>query len=137
MTSTYNVPRGKRGIHPAAIAIIIGAALLIVVGIVYLWMTMEARAGHAIWIQNVEFKESSTLIYVQNVGEGTVTVVLVHIDAEKFNIYPSNCTIASEETTTIMEGQTAEITVNHAYREKVHIKVICTDGTSHEGYWKP
>lgn len=120
-----------------ATIIIITAVFLAIVGIVYLWKNMEVRAGHAIWIHNVEFEDSRTLIYVQNIGEGSVVVASVEIDNEEFDVSPINCIISFENTTTLKSGHTAQITVNRAYREEVHIKVVCKDGTSHQGDWKP
>ena len=45
--------------------------------------------------------------------------------------------IAAEPTTTLETGQTAAITVNRGYSQKVHIKVSCSDGTFYEGDWTP
>lgn len=120
-----------------AAIILITVVFLAIVGIVYLWKNMETRAGNAIWIHNVEFEDSRTLIYVQNVGEGSVVVVSVEIDNEEFNVFPINCTISFENTTTLKSGHTAQITINQAYYEEVHIKVVCKDGTSHQGDWEP
>lgn len=137
MTNARSFFKDKRGIHPLATIILITAVFLAIVGIVYLWKNMETRAGHAIWIHNVEFEDSRTLIYVQNVGEGSVVVASVEINNEEFNVSPINCTVSLENTTTLKSGHTAQITINQAYHEEVHIKVVCKDGTSHQGDWKP
>ena len=45
--------------------------------------------------------------------------------------------MASHETTIVEDTQTAEITINQKYQGKIHIKVVCKDGTSNEADWKP
>jgi len=127
----------KRAIHPVTAAAIIIAMVIGVAGIVYIWMTMEAKAGNAIWIQNVRFAETETRIYVQNVGEGTVTLDSVYINGEKFSITLANCTVSYQQTTVVSKGQTAEVTVNRAFHGETRIKVVCRDGTSNEGEYKP
>jgi len=98
---------------------------------------MEERAGHAIQIANIGFEETTTTIYVQNTGEGALHLDSMTIDEDTFIITPSNCTVAAEPTTTLETGQTAAITVNRGYSQKVHIKVSCSDGTFYEGDWTP
>lgn len=137
LNTARGLSRKKMGINPVATVVLLVTILLGIGVIIHLWMTMEARAGRAIQIQSVKFEEPRTRIYVQNVGRGTVTIDSVQINDEKINIYTTNCTVASEETTTIREGQTAEVTINRSYQEKVHIKVVCKDGTSYEADWKP
>ena len=98
---------------------------------------MEERAGHAIQIANIGFEETTTTIYVQNIGEGTLHLDSVSIDEDAFIITSSNCTVAAEATTTLEAGRTAAITVNRGYHQKVHIKVSCRDGTFIESDWTP
>jgi archaellum component FlaG (FlaF/FlaG flagellin family) len=98
---------------------------------------MGERAGHAIQVANIRFGEMKTTIYVQNVGEGSLVLDSVYMDDDHLLITPSNCTVASQQTTTMEKGQTAEITVNQGFGQKVHIKVLCRDGTFIEGDWTP
>jgi hypothetical protein len=116
---------------------IVSSLVLAIAGIVYFWNTMQTRAGHAIQVQSVSFQPSATKIYVQNIGQGTVNIKTVYINSEQYPINPVNCTVASENTTTIKQGLTAEITINHPYKDTVHIKVICQDGTLYESDYKP
>ena len=127
----------KRGIHPAATAILLITILITIAGITYIWMSIGERAGHAIQIASIGFGETKTTIYVQNVGEGSLSLDSVYMDDKRLFITSSNCTVASQQTTTIEEGRTAEIMVNRGYGHKVHIKVICSDGTFIEGDWTP
>ena len=129
--------KSKRGIHPVSTVILLFVILLVIVGIIYLWMTMKERAGHAIQIQSVTFEESRTRIYVQNVGKGTVIIESVHINDEKIDIHSTNYKEDSEKTTEIKERQTVELIINRAYKEKVHIRVVCKDGTFIEAEWGP
>ena len=127
--------RSRKGVHPISALIFLIAILLVLTGIIGLWVTMKERAGHAIQIQSVTFEESRTRIYVQNVGRGTVILESVHVNDEKMNVYGSNNQEYS--TITIKAGQTAEIIINHAYKEKVKIKITCKDGTFIEAEWGP
>jgi hypothetical protein len=127
----------ERGIHPVATAILLISVLLTIAGITYIWMSMGERAGHAIQIASIGFGETKTTIYAQNVGEGSLSLDSVYMDNKRLLITPLNCTVASQQSTTIEKGQTAEITVNQGYGQKVHIKVICRDGTFIEGDWTP
>ena len=127
--------RSRKGLHPISALIFLIAILLVLIGIISLWVTMKERAGHAIQIQSVTFEESRTRIYVQNVGRGTVILESVHVNDEKMSVYGSNNQEYS--TITIKAGQTAEIIINHAYKEKVKIKITCKDGTFIEAEWGP
>lgn len=129
--------KGRKGILPVTAVILLLTVGVVIVGVAFMWMSMSQRAGHAIQLDNVHFDTSKTIIYVRNIGEGTVTLDSVHIEANSFLVTTANCTVGTEPSTTITQGSTAEIIVNQAYTQKVHIKVICTDGTFIEGDWKP
>ena len=77
-----------------------------------------------------------TKIHFQNIDQGTETIKSVQTNNDQYKVNPANCTVTSENTNTIKQGFTAEITINHPYDDPVHIKVICEDGTSHESDWK-
>jgi hypothetical protein len=134
---TSNIFLNRKGINPIIIVIVLGIILIAMGGIVLTWMSLEERAGHAIQIQNVKFEETKTKIYVQNTGKGTVIIDSALINEERFVISKQNCIVTSQETTTVEESQTAEITINQGYQRKIHIKVICKDGTVNEADWKP
>jgi hypothetical protein len=123
--------------QPIVIAISVVAILLGSLLIIQIWSTIEERAGTAIQIQHVQFTNQDTVSYVQNVGTGTLTLHSLSIAETTFQIAASNCRVASEPSTTIVEGATAVITLPHAYHVKVHVKVSCTDGTFIEADWKP
>jgi hypothetical protein len=129
--------REKNGIQPITTAILLIIVLLVIVGIYYIWTTVQTRAGNAIFIQVVTFEQTKTIIYVQNVGNGTVAIDSVQINDQMFSIQPANCTVASQATTTFQQGQTAKITISQAYTERIHIKVFCKDGTFNENWYQP
>jgi hypothetical protein len=129
--------QNKTGMHPIAMTILLITILLAVAGITYIWMTIQNRAGNAIKIQSVAFQQSATKIYIQNIGQGQVNIKLVQINNDQFEINMTNCTVASQNTTTITEGSTAEITINQAYETTVHIKVITEEGAFYESDYKP
>ncbi len=134
---TPNIRLNKKGANPILIIIVLVVILVAVVGIISMWMSLEERAGHAIRIQNVKFEETKTKIYVQNTGKGTVIIDSVLINEERLIISNQNCIVTSQATTTVEETQTAQITINQGYQEKIRIKVICKDGTFYQADWKP
>ena len=134
---TSNIFLNRKGINPIIVVIVLVIIFIAMGGIVFIWMSLEERAGHAIQIQNVKFEETKTRIYVQNTGKGTVIIDSALINEKRFVISKQNCIVASQETATVEESQTAEITINQGYQRKIHIKVICKDGTFNEADWKP
>lgn len=129
--------KDRKGIHPITTAILLIIALLVIVGIYFIWTSIQNRAGNAIYIQNVSFEQARTVIYVQNIGNGTVTINSVQINNQTFNIQNANCTVAGQKTTTVKPSQTAEITIDQGYNEEIHIRVFCKDGTFHESSQQP
>jgi len=137
MLQKEKITHNNKALHPATTAILLIAIIITIAGIVYIWTGIQNKAGHAIQIQSVTFQQTTTIIYVQNTGQGTVNIKTVQINNEQYPINPANCTVASENTTTIQQGATAQITITHAYIDTVHIKAICQDGTSYEADCKP
>jgi len=137
MLQKVKISQNKKALHLAATAILLVAVIITIAGIVFIWTTLQNRAGHVIQIQSVTFQPTTTKIYVQNTGQGTVNIKTVQINNEQHPINPANCTVASENTTTIKQSLTAQITINNQYTDTVHIKVICEDGTAYESDYKP
>jgi dTDP-glucose pyrophosphorylase len=133
----HRIQANRQGVNPIIIVIILVILLISIGGIILIWMNIEERAGHAIQIQSVSFEESQITVYVQNTGKGTVILDSLYLDNDRFILSEEDCIVASEETTTVKETQTAEITINRGYQQEIHIKVICRDGTYHEADWKP
>ena len=127
----------KKGINPIITILLLAILLISIGGIILTWMSLQERAGHAVQIQSVRFEESTITIYVQNTGKGTVILDSLYIDNDKFILSKENCVVASEETTTVKETQTAEITITRGYQNEICIKVICKDGTYNEADWEP
>lgn len=61
----------------------------------------------------------------------------VYIDGEEFEVDSGNCFVDDSGTTLVPEERTARIEVHRAYAADGHIKVVCEDGTSVEGDYKP
>jgi P pilus assembly chaperone PapD len=103
----------------------------------YLWQTAVIKVATAIQIQHVTFTPSELKIYVHNIGEGHVTVVDVYIDEEKFGVDRTNCIVAESQTNVIPEGATGEVIITRGYTQKIHIQVVCSDGTGFESDYRP
>ena len=136
MISPKILANGK-GFSPITTIILIAIIFIAIGGISIILVNVEERAGHAIQIQNVNFEESLTTIYVQNTGKGTVILNSLHIDDDEFTLTEENCTVSSEETTTVKETKTAKITITERYQKKIHVKVVCEDGTFIEADEEP
>ena len=127
----------RRGVAPLTVAAFLACMVGAVIFTAYLWQSVIIRVAHAIQIQSVLFESSKLIVYVQNVGEGTVTVTTVYIDGGKFSVDSGNSVVNLSNTNAVPEGKTAEITIHRAYDRKINIKVICSDGTVIEGDYKP
>ncbi len=130
-----NIREDKKGLHPAAWVLILVLLVIVIAGIAYIWNTAVNRAGNGIYIQNINFREEKTIIYVQNIGGGPVSLYSAEINKQLFPISQNNCIIDKESTILLKEGKMAEITIQQSYKDQihVHVKVVCTDGTMNEG----
>ncbi len=126
------VSTSRKGVAPLAIVAFLVVIVGAVIFIAYLWETAVVRVANAIQIQHVLFKPEEFIIYVQNVGEGPVTVVNVYIDDEQFSVNNGNCIVGQSNTNIIPKGSTAEVTIVKMYTQKIHVQVVCSDGTGIE-----
>ena len=127
----------KKGVAPLAVVAFLVVLVGAVIFISYLWQTAVIRVANAIQIQHVNFKSEEVTIYVQNVGEGPVTVINVYVDDEKFDVNSGNCIVSQSNTNVISKGATAGITITRSYTQRIHIQVVCSDGTGIESDYKP
>lgn len=127
----------KKGIAPLTLVAFMIIMVAAVIFSAYLWQTAIFRVGNAIQIQGVLFKPSELRIYVQNVGEGSVTLSTVYIDDEQFEVGSTNCFVNQVYTNVVPEGITADVLIARSYTQKIHIQVVCSDGTGIEGDYKP
>ena len=134
--TNLKIRTNRKGINPIITILLLAILLISIGGIILILISLEERAGHAVQIQSVRFEESTITIYVQNTGKGTVILDSLNIDNDEFILSKENCRVASEETTTIKETQTAEITITRGYQKEINIKVICQDGTYIEAEWE-
>lgn len=131
------VSTSRKGVAPLAIVAFLVVIVGAVIFIAYLWETAVVRVANAIQIQHVLFKPEAFIVYVQNVGEGPVTVVNVYIDDEQFSVNNGNCIVGQSNTNIIPKGITAEVTIAKMYTQKIHVQVVCSDGTGIESDYKP
>ncbi|MBS7619923.1 hypothetical protein KEJ21_04665 [Candidatus Bathyarchaeota archaeon] len=134
---SYSFKYDKAITVPVTLVLVLLVSIIGAIGIIYIWSSTAQRTGHTILIQNVVFQQNQTRVYVQNVGKGTIILDTMYLGDDRFILQATNCTINGKGTNILEEGQTAEIIVIQSYRSKVCVKIICTDGTFHEGYWEP
>lgn len=136
-TLFYSFKSYKAITAPVTLVLVLLVSIIGAMGIIYIWSSAVQRTGHTILIQNVVFQQNQTRVYAQNVGKGTIILDTIYLGDNRFIIQAANCTINGKGTNILEEGQTAEIIVIQSYRSKVYVKIVCTDGTFHEGYWGP
>lgn len=138
MRNITKIKRSIRAISPV-ISVLLMIAIAVVASLVaYAWVMgymnfQTARTGQAIQIPSYApgTDTSHMIIYVQNVGQGTIEVGNVYIN-------DAQATITEPADLTIGEGQTKGITIqlpNSATwnpGEQIEIKVVTTTGTSME-----
>ena len=125
--------RNQLGAQTIATAILLLIIVVLAAGITYIWWNTIERTGHSIFIQNISSnQEFGIKIYVQNIGKGTVVLSNILIDEEKIPVTTENCLVNNQKTITLEEGQSAVIAVNGTYEGRIHVKVVCADGTFHE-----
>jgi len=133
-----NFHRSSRAVaNPVTMIILLAIIILGVIAVYYIWNTTAQRSGNAVQIQSIAFQDDQTRVYVQNIGRGTVNLDMIYLGNEGYSVRDANCTVDKKGSTRVDEGQTAEITVNRVYVNKIHIKVVCSDGTFYEGDWEP
>jgi len=137
MTRLRHFSKSQRALHPITWVLFLVIILIAIAGIAYIWTVTTEKAGLSIFIQSISFQETNTKIYVQNTGTGQVTLYSIQIDNQTFSVLPTNCTIGTIHTTALDPSQTAEISINQSYKQQVHIKVTCKEGTFHESNYKP
>lgn len=125
----------EKAISPV-LSVLLMIAVSVSAGLVgYSWVmtyhaTTTVRAGHAIKIQSVDWKNyQKVYVYVQHVGDGTVTLTDAFIDGVQ---------IETGIDQIVTEGQTFELLVckgnlSFTNGDRVHIKIICEDGIFTEG----
>ena len=108
---------------------VLGALVTYTWGLSYFDSTTR-RMGNSIQIQSVAWiKKKKVFVYVQNVGDGTVTLMEAFVDG---------ALIETGIDKSIAEGQTYRLKVKDRHLrffngEKVHMKLICKEGTIAEG----
>jgi flagellin-like protein len=128
----------KKAISPVLAVLLMVALAVIAALITYSWIgsyivSTTGRAGHAIQIQSIDWTKTNpnlteVTVYIQNVGEGSVTFTDAYVDGEK---------IKEKGFGTINEGETATVIlkVHKAFSngEKIRIKIVCEIGIFAEG----
>lgn len=110
------------------IAIAVAASL-----VAYAWMMgyiggTTTKAGKAILIQSMApAEDGNLLVYVQNVGQGSVTISSVYVD-DVLRSFTPDPNFADNK---LPEGKTASLKVNFVVPDsgQVKVKVITTEGT--------
>lgn len=86
----------------------------------------SGRMGHAIKIQSVDF--TNGIVYVQNVGDGTVRII---------SSYINGILVTISEPLSLTEGKTKGLTIPELKGlptgTERRIKVVCEDGAFSEG----
>lgn len=136
MTLRIFCSRAKNGLSPVVVSALLIVVLIGSISVVYIWFSVQQKAGNAIYIQSVNSDDSNLIIYVQNIGEDSVEMDSIFINNDGFTVTSVNCMVANQNTTKIEKGQTAIVTINNSYHGQIHIRVVCKDGTNTMINWK-
>ena len=135
-----NITKSKLRNNDKAISPVLAVLLMIAIAVAaalisYSWVATylsktTTRMGHAIQIQSIFWKKKQEVfLYVQNVGDGTVTLMEAYVDGVQ---------IETGINQIIAEGQTYRLKVKDKHisffnLDKVHMKLTCKEGTIAEG----
>jgi archaellum component FlaG (FlaF/FlaG flagellin family) len=100
-----------------------------IIGIVYIWNSINQRAGQAMVIQNVVDKNGTITIFVQNIGEETIFLKNIHVDNEIIPILKEMCTINGVNTNELPKESTASISIKLDLESINQIKITGKSGT--------
>jgi len=141
-SKTRRLRKSIKAISPVLAVLMMIAIAIAGSLITYAWVTgyigfTTEKAGKAIMIQSVANAGNNLLVYVQNVGEGTVELNPENCLYRNGELIPCDITIngvpvAAEENGLLSEGDTAELTLTDgaaAAGEKVTVKVTTLLGT--------
>jgi len=149
--------RDRKAVSPVISVLLMVSIAVVAALITYTWVTgfvgtTTVKAGHAIQIQGVKFTNQSSsdnnriIIYVQNVGDGTVELVdTVFINGGSFQVYNNEtCGSGQEGWDGVSDSKLSEGSIATGYIKlesgqywvegnEYTIRVVCTDGTFTEG----
>jgi len=131
--NTTKFKRSIKAISPVIATLLMIAIAVVSSLVVYAWVSgymgfQTTKAGKEIQLQSFALDNSNKLhVYVQNVGQGIVTINAAYVNDSFQNITPDS----NYPDNGLPEGKTADITVAGTYNtnDKLNIKVTTTDGT--------
>jgi PKD repeat protein len=133
MKAKTRIRRSIRAISPV-ISVLLMIAIAVAASLVaYAWMMgyiggTTTKAGKAILIQSMApAEDGNLLVYVQNVGQGSVTISSVYVD-DVLRSFTPDPNFADNK---LPEGKTASLKVDFVVPDsgQVKVKVITTEGT--------
>jgi flagellin-like protein len=131
-TTKTKIKRSIRAISPVIATLMMIAIAVAASLVAYAWVMgyiggTTAKTGKAVQVQSMSIDPSDDklLVYVQNVGQGAVTISSVYVNDLQKDF------TTDKVGNKINEGETATVTVDYivAVGEKVKVKVVTTDGT--------
>ena len=131
--------RSIRAISPVIATLLMIAIAVVASLVVYAWVTgyiggTTTKASNSMLIQSTSFSTGNLVVYVQNVGQGTIQLrqgESVYVNSILKTITSSTPTITTG-IVTFSPGTTASITTDYPFttvNEKLKIKITATDGT--------
>ena len=139
MRRITKIRRSVRAISPVIATLLMIAIAVVASLIVYAWVigyigSGTTKASNSMLIQSASFATGNLVVYVQNVGQGTIELrqgESVYVNSILKTITSSTPTIASG-TVTFSPGTTASLATDYpftAVNEKLKIKITALDGT--------
>jgi flagellin-like protein len=139
MRRITKIKRSVRAISPVIATLLMIAIAVVASLIVYAWVmgyigSGTTKASNSMLIQSTSFQTGSLVVYVQNVGQGTIELrqgESVYVNSILKTITSSTPTITTG-TVMFAPGTTASLATDYPFttvNEKLKIKITATDGT--------
>ena len=122
------VKRSVRAISPVIAVLLLIAIVVVAALVAYAWVmsyttTTTTKAGNAIQIQSLSVDQNNhLLVYVQNVGQGPVTLDTGYVNSNQ---------VAKSLSMPLAKGSTATVPTTYVVttNAQLAVKIVATDGT--------
>jgi FlaG/FlaF family flagellin (archaellin) len=133
-----NYRRNMKGVSTVLATLLMIAVAVAAALVTYAWVMgylggTTGKVGRAIQIQSVAAETSGDprdlLIYVQNVGQGAVTVSDIYVEGIQVTPSPASAVIPETETQLFTVTDYLHLIQGQAQTLHLTVRVVCEDGT--------
>ena len=134
--------RDRKAVSPVISVLLMVSIAVVAALITYTWVTgfvgtTTVKAGHALQIQSVNYSAGEIGVFVQNVGDGDLTLISsIFVNGTAYSVEWKDASTGDDLTNNLLaEGAIAyaKVEVGWAGGNEHTIRVVCKDGTFTEG----